>query len=41
MRSTPRTPPIAMTIGKVMGNTQIAGAPSCAPQIPTATIAIK
>ena len=28
-----------MTIGKTTGNTQIAGAPSCAPHIPTATIA--
>ncbi len=30
-----------MTSGKVIGRIQIAGAPSCAPQIPTATIAIR
>ena len=35
------TPPNAITSGKVIGSTQIAGAPSCAPQIPTATIAIR
>jgi hypothetical protein len=39
--STPSTAPSAITIGKVIGSTQIAGAPSCAPQMPTATIAIR
>jgi hypothetical protein len=29
-----------MTIGKVTGSIQIAGAPSCAPHNPTATIAM-
>ena len=32
-------PPIAMTSGNATGSTQIAGAPSCAPHKPTATIA--
>src|SRR5436190_18523289 len=32
-------PPTAMIIGKTTGKTQTAGAPSCAPQSPTATIA--
>ncbi len=35
----PIIPPSAMTMGKVIGKTQMAGAPSCAPHIPTATIA--
>jgi hypothetical protein len=39
--NTPKTPPSAITIGNVIGSTQIAGTPSCAPQIPTATIAIR
>ena len=37
--SKPRNPPSAITSGNVTGSTQIAGAPSCAPQSPTATIA--
>ena len=37
--SKPSMPPIAMTIGNATGSTQIAGAPSCAPHRPTATIA--
>ena len=37
--SKPRKPPSAMTIGNVTGSSQIAGAPSCAPQSPTATMA--
>ncbi len=37
--ASPRNPPNAITIGKVTGSIQIAGAPSCEPQIPTATIA--
>ena len=32
-------PPNAMTIGNVTGSSQMAGAPSCAPQRPTAIIA--
>ena len=32
-------PPSAITIGNVTGNSQRAGAPSCAPQSPTATMA--
>ena len=39
MPSKPIIPPSAMTIGKVTGKSQIAGAPSCAPHNPTATIA--
>ena len=35
----PSMPPIAMTSGNATGSTQIAGAPSCAPHRPTATIA--
>ena len=40
MPSSPSMPPSAMTMGKVTGNSQMAGCPSCAPQIPTATIAM-
>ena len=36
----PRKPPTAMTSGKVTGRAQIAGRPSCAPQMPTATMAM-
>ena len=32
-------PPNAITMGNVTGSSQIAGAPSCAPHNPTATIA--
>ncbi len=35
----PSMPPSAITIGKVTGSIQTAGAPSCAPHSPTATIA--
>ena len=35
----PRNPPNAITIGNVTGNSHMAGAPSCAPQRPTETIA--
>ena len=35
----PRKPPSAITMGNVTGRSQIAGAPSCAPQRPTAIIA--
>ncbi len=35
----PSIPPVAMIIGNTTGKSQIAGAPSCAPQSPTATIA--
>ena len=37
--TSPRKPPIAITSGKVTGSNHIAGAPSWAPQRPTATIA--
>ena len=37
--SRPRNPPNAITSGNVTGSSQIAGAPSCAPHRPTATIA--
>src|SRR5262245_13393710 len=36
----PSTPPNAITRGNVTGSTQIAGAPSWAPHMPTATIAM-
>ncbi len=36
----PKKPPNAITIGKVTGSSQIAGAPSCAPHSPTATMAM-
>ena len=35
----PMKPPNAITIGNVTGRSQMAGAPSCAPQRPTETIA--
>src|SRR3954449_5773187 len=37
--TTPSAPPNAMISGNAIGNSQIAGAPSSAPQIPTQTIA--
>ena len=36
---TPSTPPNDMTRGNVSGSSQMAGVPSCVPQMPTATIA--
>ena len=33
MPRSPSTPPSAITIGNATGNTQIAGGPSCAPQV--------
>ncbi len=35
----PAAPPSAITMGKATGSIQIAGAPSCAPHIPTASMA--
>ncbi len=37
----PSTPPMVMTRGKVTGSDQTLRPPICAPQIPTASIAIK
>jgi hypothetical protein len=35
----PSIPPTAITMGNATGSTQTAGAPSCTPHRPTATIA--
>jgi len=37
--SKPSIPPMAITMGNATGSTQMAGAPSCAPQRPTAIMA--